>query len=283
MLAILDCPSCGRKLRLPEDLLGKRVKCPTCGGEFDATPPADGAKPNLSLDDPAAPPAGGPASPVTSAAPGSSPPPPREEGSTRYCPACGERVPAGSERCHYCGADLTAAHEDDRPWERPGGPARRDSEPHRGTLILVLGILSLVIGYIGLPMGIMAWVMGQRDLRKMAANEMDPQGKGLTQAGWICGIIGTILQSLYVVCCVGYFGFVIFFVSQGAATAPPAPRPAAPAPPAPPRPVPPPQRPKKLTRNNLLTGAPATGSALPGIAGEHPHGGPHPCHPATTC
>src|SRR5262245_38761475 len=31
-----DCPSCNRKLRVPDELLGKKVKCPTCGTVFPA-------------------------------------------------------------------------------------------------------------------------------------------------------------------------------------------------------------------------------------------------------
>src|SRR5215475_8208309 len=36
MSTIVDCPSCNRKLRVPDELLGKKVKCPTCSGTFDA-------------------------------------------------------------------------------------------------------------------------------------------------------------------------------------------------------------------------------------------------------
>jgi hypothetical protein len=64
-------------------------------------------------------------------------------------------------------------------------------KPHRGTLILVLGILGLVICCA--PLGIVAWVMGTGDLKEMDAGTMDPSGHGNTQAGKICGMIGTIL------------------------------------------------------------------------------------------
>jgi hypothetical protein len=62
---------------------------------------------------------------------------------------------------------------------------------HRGTLILVLGILGLVVCG---PLGIAAWVMGSGDLKEMDAGTMDPSGRGATQAGKICGIIATILM-----------------------------------------------------------------------------------------
>jgi hypothetical protein len=76
-------------------------------------------------------------------------------------------------------------------------------KPHRGTVILVLGILSLVICG---PLGIFAWIMGQGDLKQMDAGTMDPEGRGTTQAGKICGIIATILLG------VGLCIFLLLFV-----------------------------------------------------------------------
>jgi len=136
----------------------------------------------------------------------------------------------------------------DRPWDqgyRPYRDVRRDSEPHRGTLILTLGIVSIAtamipaLGIIGLIVGICSWVMGQRDLKKMKANLMDPQGLGSTQAGWICGIIGTAFGGLTTLCCVGYMVMVFGMmasVSKMPSAPPPSVRPAAPAPPAGPPP-----------------------------------------------
>ena len=82
-------------------------------------------------------------------------------------------------------------------------------KPHRGTLILVLGILSLVICG---PLGIAAWVMGSGDLKQMDAGTMDPSGRGNTQAGKICGIIGTIL--LILGCCFAAVCFTIGFAAS---------------------------------------------------------------------
>jgi hypothetical protein len=69
-------------------------------------------------------------------------------------------------------------------------------KPHRGTLILVLGILGLVVCG---PVGIAAWVMGASDLKEMEAGTMDPTGRGTTQAGKICGMIACILMILALV------------------------------------------------------------------------------------
>jgi len=63
-------------------------------------------------------------------------------------------------------------------------------KPHRGGVVLALGILGIVVCFI---CGIIAWVMGKNDLREMDAGTMDPSGRGLTQAGKICGIISVIL------------------------------------------------------------------------------------------
>ncbi|MFP4107384.1 MAG: GYF domain-containing protein [Phycisphaerae bacterium] len=63
-------------------------------------------------------------------------------------------------------------------------------EKHRGETILVLGILGFVVCPI---LSIFAWVMGNGDLQKIRAGQMDPSGESLTNAGRVCGLIGTIL------------------------------------------------------------------------------------------
>ena len=75
----------------------------------------------------------------------------------------------------------------------PIGPPptpRTPLAPHRGGPILALGILGIVLCFI---CGIIAWVMGNNDLREMDAGMMDPSGQGLTQAGKICGMVSVIL------------------------------------------------------------------------------------------
>ena len=64
-------------------------------------------------------------------------------------------------------------------------------EPHRGTLILVLGILGFVVcGFLGIA----AWLMGKRDLELMKNGQMDKEGEALTRVGYILGLIETILM-----------------------------------------------------------------------------------------
>src|SRR5690349_10448850 len=224
MPIIVACPACGGKLRVADDLLGQRIRCPACQGTFDAArPPAPSAAPplNPSVDDePAhtAPAAAGPPDlvgavelkPASADAAAGPPAPPRPEprpgdgrGDLRECPACGRQVHRDARRCYHCGERFVRDERgrDGLPGLTFHAPVRRDCEPHRGPLVLALGVLSLVLLSICFPvgavLGLVAWVMGQGDLRKLKRGDMDPAGQGLTQAGWICGIIGTLLNGLF--------------------------------------------------------------------------------------
>jgi hypothetical protein len=84
-------------------------------------------------------------------------------------------------------------------------------KPHRATTVLVLGIVSMIITF--LPFGIFAWVMGSKDRRAMNDGLMDPAGRDLTNAGRICGIIGT---GLFALALVGLaFGTAAYFKMSG--------------------------------------------------------------------
>ncbi len=76
-------------------------------------------------------------------------------------------------------------------------------KPHRATLIMVFGIISIVICG---PLGIAAWIMGNGDLKEMDAGAMDPSGRSNTNAGRICGIIGTILFGIGIIVGIIFFG-----------------------------------------------------------------------------
>lgn len=87
--------------------------------------------------------------------------------------------------------------------------------PHRGTLILILGILSLVCCLI---CGIIAWVMGNNDLKQMSAGKMDPSGEGMTKAGKICGIVGIAIQIVGIVLMVIWLILVFLIGASAVAT-----------------------------------------------------------------
>ena len=221
---VIDCPSCGRKLRRPEGLAGGLAQCPKCATTFpfatDDPPPLpdewpsealplarrDGDDLPLTLEDETAPPRkvkGLPPPPLPlKPVPIPAVPVVDADSPRQPCPYCGEPLQSYLRRCPSCGQRL----DDDGSDE--GAPLRRrDLEPHRGSLVLTLGVISICAGptcvfsLIGLPLGVAAWIMGQADLRKINSNLMDPEGRANTHTGWICGVLGTLVSTLWLLCC----------------------------------------------------------------------------------
>ena len=66
--------------------------------------------------------------------------------------------------------------------------------PHRGALILVLGLLGLFLQPCPGPIfSFIAWAMGSNDLREMDAGRMDRSGADLTRTGMILGMVISVL------------------------------------------------------------------------------------------
>ena len=112
---------------------------------------------------------------------------------------------------------------EDRPWEQPG-ELRRDAEPHRGRILILLaaatsvsGILTpflpilfckfplpyrhdlcflimLVLSGAGLLVGLTTWVMARADLSKMQTGMMDRHGKALTEEAKNWNFSGLLLN-----------------------------------------------------------------------------------------
>lgn len=195
------CAGCGKMLRVAEQHAGKSLRCPVCN--HISTAPA------ASLSIPTAPaptwhmrtPEGQTYGPVT-----------REEldrwvGQGRIAADCelaqsaaGPWEPATSM---FPTLVRVAPKPDPAPAFQPPSPfgaslyspaagsTSQYMQPHRGGLILVLGLVGIVMGC---PIfSLMAWVMGSGDLREMQVGRMDRSGEGLTQAGMILGMIPSIL------------------------------------------------------------------------------------------
>jgi hypothetical protein len=204
----LACPACPHVLNVPDALLGQTVKCPECGTAFQTTGEGGVVKPELPTP--------------ASQTPAPEPALPHPADVTKLCPACRENIPVESLRCSFCGEDLSPATRGQE--DMPEGYIRRDVIPHRGNIILLLGILSLVaIGLgccppfpaFGLGLGAAAWIMGNADLRRMLQGEMDPAGEGFTVAGRICGIIGVIMNGLYLLAIGAYMLAMLLSVWLG--------------------------------------------------------------------
>jgi hypothetical protein len=238
MASRLQCPSCSRTVRVPDELVGKPVRCPDCLTTFPAGSQPE-AEPGLVAR----------SGPAPSAVP-SNPEPGLllEAGETTAAHTEQLIAPAPAPGPPVAFPD---PDEEERPWEESDRPqVRRDCDPHRGPLILVLGIISLVVGALSLPsflcglpiailapfgllLGIGAWVMASRDLAKMAAGTMDPDGKGITLGGRICAILGTILDVLATLAVLALAAYLVFAFSTGASGVPVAPPPAVPVAPPP--------------------------------------------------
>ena len=76
----------------------------------------------------------------------------------------------------------------------------------KAVTVLVLGILGLVAcGVLGIP----AWIMGNGVLREIDASHGALGGRGLVQAGRICGIVATVLLGLSLLLVVAFLGLAV--------------------------------------------------------------------------
>jgi DNA-directed RNA polymerase subunit RPC12/RpoP len=175
------CPHCDKLLKTADDKAGVQANCPGCG-EAVLVPAA--SEVNALYDESFAPGSGrrSDAGPPPVPAAGRAVADSTGGAPTKACPMCGERIMAGASRCRFCGEELS------------GDVSRRSLlAAHRGGMILAFGIIGFLVCF---PFGIAAWVMGNNDLREMAAGRMDRAGEGLTQAGKIIGIVTCCLQLL---------------------------------------------------------------------------------------
>jgi hypothetical protein len=72
----------------------------------------------------------------------------------------------------------------------PGGYGQPRQNHPRSTTALVLGIVGLLCCSIAAPF---AWSIGKKAVREIDANPERYDGRGAAQAGYILGIIGTVL------------------------------------------------------------------------------------------
>src|ERR1043166_5060884 len=159
MVEIIKCPNCQRQLQVPSEHLGQTVQCPECRQMFVAQPTTVSAKPM----------------PAASA----SAPKPRYDDES-------DELPRRRRREREFDDDEDDEFDDFGPRTR----VRNRMPPHRGGMIMALGLVALVGGFSFCApalLGPVAWVMGSWDLREMRDGRMDPEGEGLTRAGQICG------------------------------------------------------------------------------------------------
>jgi len=84
------CPACGKNLKVPLRMAGRRGRCPKCSQKIDV--------PDPDADLPVLPQAGDTAECMEVLS--------SSDGDTKECPICAERVKARAKRCRYCGETL---------------------------------------------------------------------------------------------------------------------------------------------------------------------------------
>ena len=96
--------------------------------------------------------------------------------------------------------------------------------PHRGGTVFWFGLTGLLASTFGslcllcwlplpifaLSLTIPAWIMGRHDLRAMKVGAMDGNGRGQTRAGYVMGIIGSLVAGTLCLLIVGGFIAWIF-------------------------------------------------------------------------
>jgi hypothetical protein len=102
-----------------------------------------------------------------------------------------------------------------------------NGQPHRGPLVLTLGIIGDVLLLsapfalccpfvfwlpllVGLGLCVTALLLGRTDLARIQAGEMDPAGRGMTMGGFICGVVGTVLHAILLLLTIAWLLFVMF-------------------------------------------------------------------------
>ena len=217
------CPGCGRKLRVADEHLGSMARCPACNKIFQVGQKPEQPQQPEPPQQPVAQwrmrtPEGQVYGPVTrehldrwvaegrvsadcwlSVAEASWQPAatyypglqPIASVSPYPQPVVSGMPPSGTSTTANPFRDEAYSRENPYEAARTPGGSYRYTAPHRGVLILILGILSWVIGCF--PLGIAAWAMGSNDLAEMRRGRMDPSGQGLTRAGQVIGIIHVVL------------------------------------------------------------------------------------------
>ncbi|MCY2992615.1 MAG: hypothetical protein NTY19_32755 [Planctomycetota bacterium] len=155
----MSCTGCGQTLRVADEHAGKMARCPKCGTVV-AVPAAESDASAIPL----------------------------------LQPVPDFLQPAASSNPFADRPDQIT-----NPYAAPSVPQTPVSsyrQPHRGGMILTVGIAGLLCC---MPLGIVAWVMGASDLKAIRAGTMDPAGQSMTQAGMVIGIISVVLTSLGIV------------------------------------------------------------------------------------
>lgn len=149
------CQGCQKTLRVPDEFAGRKAKCPNCQTILQVTAASKTVEPREVQ-------------------------PPIESSTDLFAGL--DSSPSSSP--------FADSNSYSSPQQRPSGGA-----PHRGGLVLGLGVCAFVCNFCLIP-GILALTLGMSDLKAMKEGRMNDEGHGLTLAGTILGGIATGLAAL---------------------------------------------------------------------------------------
>ncbi len=90
--------------------------------------------------------------------------------------------------------------DEQKPTEKESATATPQQQPEGASS---RSIVALVLGLIGFffcqPVGIAAWIIGSRERDAIASGESPKAGMGMATAGWILGIIDTVIFILSII------------------------------------------------------------------------------------
>lgn len=96
----------------------------------------------------------------------------------------------------------------------PSGYGPSYPEASQATLALVFGIVGIVVFS---PLAPFAWWIGGKEKRAVDAGLRNPANRGQAVAGWILGIIGTILLGLGLLAAIAYIIILVVVIGGAAA------------------------------------------------------------------
>ena len=177
------CQGCQKTLRVPDKFAGRKAKCPKCQTilQVPAGEEAVETVEPLSVQPPIA-------------------------SSSNPFAALDNSGPSQSSRGQGSIPNRSPVNPYNTPHPQSPGRQRSSGEPHRGGIILGLGIASVVLCNFCFIPGAVALILGFIDLGAMKNGRMDNEGYGLTLAGVILGGIMTVISAL------GFFLYLLIFI-----------------------------------------------------------------------
>ena len=179
-----SCPSCGKKLKAPDDAVGKSSKCPQCGLPVTCPEPVYDAE---LVETPAAMPGGvDPYADLDSDQPygmvGSAPAAATATELRRPCPVCGEMIIATAVKCRFCGKVFDATIKKLKK-KAKGGKASRLKSIASAQRSLIICILLQIALYIALL------IVGQPPNPEPAMAILMPCVAAAMLGAWIAGAV----------------------------------------------------------------------------------------------